>query len=277
MTRIEPVRAEDAGAVRELLVAAGLPIDDLQGRALEHFLVARDGGRVVGAVGLDFAGEAALLRSLAVRPELRARGLGRELATAAEALAWKRGAKAIYLLTTTAEKFFSRNGYRRAQRSEAPAGIASMPQFAGLCPSSSAFMTKAAPATVIFACVHNAGRSQMAAAFFNALAAPGRARAISAGTQPAERVHPEVMEAMREAGIDLSGARPQKLTEALARDATLLVTMGCGDECPHAPGLRRGDWPLQDPKGQAAGRVREIRDEIRRRVEALLAEEQWNR
>jgi arsenate reductase len=129
---------------------------------------------------------------------------------------------------------------------------------------------------VIFACVHNAGRSQMAAAFFNALADPARARAVSAGTQPAARVHPEVMDVMQEAGIDLSGARPQKLTEELARDAHLLITMGCGDECPYVPGLRRDDWPLQDPKGQAAGRVREIRDDIRRRVAALVAAEQWN-
>jgi arsenate reductase (thioredoxin) len=130
---------------------------------------------------------------------------------------------------------------------------------------------------VIFACVHNAGRSQMAAAFFNELADPALARGVSAGTQPAARVHPEVMEVMKEAGIDLSAARPQKLTEALARDAHLLITMGCGDECPYVPGLRRDDWPLQDPKGQAPGRVREIRDEIRARVEALLVAEQWKR
>jgi arsenate reductase len=130
---------------------------------------------------------------------------------------------------------------------------------------------------VIFACVHNAGRSQMAAAFFNALADPAQAHAVSAGTQPAARVHPEVLEIMQEAGIDLSGARPQKLTEALARDAHLLITMGCGDDCPYVPGLRRDDWPLQDPKGQAAGRVREIRDDIRARVAALLEAERWNR
>jgi arsenate reductase len=129
---------------------------------------------------------------------------------------------------------------------------------------------------VIFACVHNAGRSQMAAAWFNRLADPALAQAVSAGTQPAARVHPEVLEVMKEAGIDLSTAQPQKLTEVLARDAHLLVTMGCGDECPYVPGLRRDDWPLPDPKGQPAARVREIRDDIRARVEALLATERWN-
>ncbi len=124
--------------------------------------------------------------------------------------------------------------------------------------------------TVIFACVHNAGRSQMAAAFFNQFADPQAAHAISAGTEPGERVHPEVMAAMQEVGIDLRNARPQKLTEGLAKEAQLLITMGCGDKCPYVPGLRRDDWPLPDPKGRPMQEVREIRDEVKRRVQALL-------
>ncbi len=133
------------------------------------------------------------------------------------------------------------------------------------------------PATVIFACVHNAGRSQMAAGWFNALADPGRARAISAGSQPAERVHPEVVDAMREAGVDLSGARPQPLTETLVAGADLLVTMGCGDACPVVPGLRRTDWAVPDPKGQPPDRVCGIRDDVRRRVEQLASQAHWGR
>ena len=129
--------------------------------------------------------------------------------------------------------------------------------------------------TVIFACVHNAGRSQMAAAFFARLADPARARALSAGTQPGERVHPEVVEAMREVGIDLSGAKPKRLTPELAEGAQWLVTMGCGDECPYVPGLRRDDWPLPDPKGQPRERVREIRDEVRARVTEFVDEQGW--
>lgn len=125
--------------------------------------------------------------------------------------------------------------------------------------------------TVIFACVHNAGRSQMAAALFNERANVATARAVSAGTAPAARVHPEVVTVMHEIGIDLAEAVPQKLTEELARQADLLVTMGCGDACPYVPGLRTDDWPLPDPKGQPIERVREIRDEIGRRVDALLA------
>ena len=130
---------------------------------------------------------------------------------------------------------------------------------------------------VVFACVHNAGRSQMAAAFFDALAEPGRARAISAGTQPGEHVHPEVVAVMREAGFDLEHARPQRLTDELARDAKLLVTMGCGEACPFVPGLEREDWNLQDPKGQPLEKVRAIRDEIRRLVERLVATRGWKR
>jgi arsenate reductase len=124
--------------------------------------------------------------------------------------------------------------------------------------------------TIVFACVHNAGRSQMAAAFFNARADPAQARAISAGTNPGPRVHPEVAEAMREVGIDLAAAVPQRLTTDLARGAAMLVTMGCGDECPVVPGAQRDDWPLDDPKGQPLAEVRRIRDEIRRRVDALV-------
>ncbi len=130
---------------------------------------------------------------------------------------------------------------------------------------------------VIFACIHNAGRSQMAAAFFNELADPSRARAVSAGTQPGDRVHPEVVEAMREVGFDLSGARPQLLTPDLAAGARLLVTMGCGESCPFLPGLRRDDWALPDPKGQPIERVREIRDEIHARVRKLVESQHWMR
>jgi arsenate reductase (thioredoxin) len=131
--------------------------------------------------------------------------------------------------------------------------------------------------TVVFACVHNAGRSQMAAAFFNQLGDGSKAHATSAGTQPGDGVHPEVVAAMKEVGIDLSTARPQRLTQDLARRACLLVTMGCGDACPVVPGLRRDDWPLEDPKGKPLADVRRIRDEIRGRVEALLAAEGWKR
>jgi arsenate reductase (thioredoxin) len=129
---------------------------------------------------------------------------------------------------------------------------------------------------VIFACVHNAGRSQMAAAFFRQLADPTRAEAVSAGTQPGDRVHPIVVDVMRDVGIDISQNRPQLLTGELARSATLLITMGCGDDCPYVPGLQRDDWPLPDPKNRPADEVRRVRDEIRSRVVDLLRARGWD-
>ena len=130
--------------------------------------------------------------------------------------------------------------------------------------------------TVLFACVHNAGRSQMAAALFNSLADPARARAMSAGTNPGPAVHPEVVAVMSELGIDLSAATTTSLTPELAGTASLLITMGCGDSCPYVPGVSRDDWPLEDPKGKSIDTVRSIREDIRHRVESLIAREHWS-
>jgi len=132
-------------------------------------------------------------------------------------------------------------------------------------------------ANVLFACIHNAGRSQMAAAWFNQLVDPAKATGISAGTEPGTRVHPEVVATMNEVGVDLSAGKPQFLSDDLAKTASLLITMGCGEACPHVPGLHREDWPLEDPKGKPVERVREIRDDIRGRVVKLLREQGWER
>ena len=131
------------------------------------------------------------------------------------------------------------------------------------------------PHKIVFACVHNAGRSQMAAAIFNQIADPRFAVATSAGTQPGTRVHPEVVTVMLEDGIDLSHERPRMFTEELGRTAEMVVTMGCGDECPVAPRVRRDDWPLEDPKGKDLDSVRRIRDEIRDRVRTLVEANGW--
>ena len=113
----------------------------------------------------------------------------------------------------------------------------------------------------------------MAAAFFNELADPAKAERISAGTDPGLRVHPEVLAVMQEVGIDLSAAKPRKLTQELANDAALVITMGCGDKCPYVPDLRRDDWSLRDPKGLSIEEVRVIRDEVKMRVQDLIAAE----
>jgi arsenate reductase len=128
---------------------------------------------------------------------------------------------------------------------------------------------------VVFACVQNAGRSQMAAAFFNDLADSSRVRAESAGTRPATRVHPVVAEAMHLTGIDLFDRKPQLLTEALLGRASLLVTMGCGEECPYMPGLETQAWSIDDPRDQPLVDVVRIRDEIRRHVQTLVKDRGW--
>ena len=130
---------------------------------------------------------------------------------------------------------------------------------------------------VIFACVHNAGRSQIAAAFFSTLVDPRRAEAVSAGTEPGDHVHPEVVQVMQEIGIDLSANTPRQLTDELAGAASLLITMGCGEACPYVPGLKRDDWPLPDPKGRPLDEVRRIRDDIRDRVARLVSASGWGR
>jgi arsenate reductase len=125
--------------------------------------------------------------------------------------------------------------------------------------------------TVLFVCRQNAGRSQMSRALFKCAAA-GRHTALSAGTAPADHVHPEVVEVMAELGIDLAGRSPQPLTRELAEQADVVITMGCGDQCPYIPGKRYVDWDLPDPQGRALAEVRATRDEIQRRVETLVAE-----
>jgi arsenate reductase len=130
---------------------------------------------------------------------------------------------------------------------------------------------------VLFACAHDAGRAPMAAAFFNLLADPARATAFSAGVEPADHVHPEVVAAMKEVGVDLSAARPTLLTGEMMRGASLVVTMGCGEECPYVLGLRTEDWPMGDPGGQPLERVREMRDDVGLMVAQLVSTRRWVR
>ncbi len=130
---------------------------------------------------------------------------------------------------------------------------------------------------VLFACVHNAGRSQMAAALFNALADPAKAEASSAGTRPASELNADVRTVMKEIGIDLTAARPRLLTDDLARAADMLITMGCGEACPSVAGIERDDWALPDPAGRSLAEVRAIRDDVAARVRSLLAARGWAR
>ena len=131
--------------------------------------------------------------------------------------------------------------------------------------------------TVLFACVHNAGRSRMAEAFFRDLADPDKARSLSAGTDPAPEVHPEVRAAMQEIGIDTGDEPPRRLTAELAAEVDWLVTMGCGEACPVVPGVHLADWPFRDPKGGTPAEVRRIRDEVCARVGEFIRQHGWQR
>jgi len=272
---IDRARPDEADAVERLLAENHLPLEGLRDH-LTTAVVARQGGRVVGSAALEVYRDGALLRSVAVTPGLQGTGLGRQLTNAAIQLARELRAPAVYLLTTTAERYFPKFGFERIERSDVPLTVQSSIEFRSACPSTAIVMRKRlTPQRVVFACIHNAGRSQMAAAFFHAMADPRLAEAVSAGTDPGTRVHPEVVRAMQEVGIDVGANVPRRLTDDLARDASLLITMGCGDECPYVPGLARDDWPLQDPKGRPAEEVRAIRDEIRGRVKSLIDSRSW--
>jgi arsenate reductase (thioredoxin) len=277
---VEPASDRDLPDVHRLLERSHLPLDGVDDH-VRTMVVARDGAQVVGVAALELYADGALLRSVAVDQAQQGRRLGHQLTEAALSLAETHGAASVFLLTTTAERFFPRFGFEPISRDDVPPSVQASVEFRSACPASAIVMRKrlatTAMTTVLFACVHNAGRSQMAAVWFNLLVSPAKARAISAGTDPGPHVHPEVVAAMREVGVELSNASPTRLTPDLAQRAQVLVTMGCGDECPVVPGAKREDWPLEDPKGKPIARVREIRNEIRQRVERLLHDEGWSR
>ena len=273
---IEAAQQRDLPAVRRLLERQHLPLDGVDAQ-LATMVVARSRDTVVGAAAVEIYADGALLRSVVVEPSVQGQGLGHRLTEAALLVARRHGSSTAYLLTTTAEQFFPKLGFEPILRADVPASVQASIEFQSACPASAAVMRRRLSTTVLFACVHNAGRSQMAAAWFNLLADVSKARAISAGTDPGPRVHPEVVEAMREVGVDLAEASTARLTRDLARQAQVLVTMGCGDQCPVVPGALIEDWPLDDPKGRPLEEVRRIRDNIRDRVKALVAREGWTR
>jgi arsenate reductase len=276
---IERARADDLGEVLRLLSDQHLPVDDVE-HHIGTMVVARDAERVVGVAALELYAGGALLRSVAVDSAARGKRLGHQLTEAALSVARENGIGAVFLLTTTAEHFFPRFGFERIARAEVPASVQASVEFQVACPASAVVMRKRLShpmKTVLFACVHNAGRSQMAAAWFNLLADPAKAHAISAGTEPRTHVHPEVVTAMMEVGVDLSAAPTTKLSDEVAQQAQWLVTMGCGDQCPAVPGAAREEWACEDPKGKPIEQVRVIRDGIRDRVRAFVEGEGWSR
>lgn len=255
---IVAARSCDGPALRRLLTSAGLLTEDIRDDRLGHFLVLRDGESVVGAIGIDLAEDSALLRSLVVAEPFRGCGLAKELVSAAESLARQKGVKTLYLLTTTAESFFTKYGYRSAPREDAPSAIAAMPQFSSLCPSTSAFMSKpmtSKPFNVLFLCTGNSARSILAEAAMNNLGlSMGKFKAYSAGSHPKGAVNPLALELLRRSHLSTEGLRSKSWDEFAQPGAPPLdfvftvCDQAAGEQCPYWPGQpMTAHWGMPDP------------------------------
>ncbi|WP_366518059.1 arsenic resistance N-acetyltransferase ArsN2 [Nevskia soli] len=254
---IVPARAADEADIRRLLEASGLPTADVTPLLLEHFLVLREGASLLAVVGLEPAGDTALLRSLAVADSLRGGGIGRRMVRAAEDLARERGIRSLYLLTTTAHHYFAALGYQHAPRDQAPVSIRETAQFSSLCPSSSFFMVKALaprPFNVLFLCTGNSARSIMAEAILNHLSGRGRFRAYSAGSHPRDKPHPFAVQLLEEFRLPTDGLRSKSWDEFAQADAPPLdfvftvCDKAAGEQCPLWPGQpMTAHWGVPDP------------------------------
>ncbi|WP_020650693.1 arsenic resistance N-acetyltransferase ArsN2 [Solimonas variicoloris] len=268
---IAPATHDDGAAIRGLLAACGLPVDDLGQASCAHFLVWREAGELLGTVGIDIVGDVGLLRSLAVDPRRRAEGAGAALITAAETLARRHRLSALYLLTNSAEPLFAARGYCRLPRDAAPAAIAAQPQFSAICPSSATFMSKTmphAPYNVLFLCTGNSARSILAEAAINSLpVSRERFRGYSAGSQPKGEVNPNSLVLLREIGIATDTLRSKSWDEfaqagAPAMDFVFTVCdQAAGEACPLWPGHPvTAHWGMPDPAAVVGS------DEVRRRA-----------
>jgi protein-tyrosine-phosphatase len=225
---------------------------------------------VTGVIGVEIHGNAGLLRSLAVTQDRRGTGIGAELVEQLERACREQGIGELVLLTQTAEPFFARRGYIRAERTDVSAPIRTSAEFRSLCPASATCMRKplAARKRVLFVCVENANRSQMAEAFAH-IHGGDAVFATSAGSLPSGQVNPRAVRFMSELGYDLTRHRSKSLDE-IGGEFDAVVTMGCGDRCPWVPARQRFDWNLPDPKHLPDDEYRAVRDAISLRVRELL-------
>lgn len=280
----------DLDGIHALLVENALPVADLPSTLTPVgatapdfvFLLAEEDGRPIGMVGLQCFGESALLRSLAVVADRRGTGLGDRLVVAVEDLARELGIAHLVLLTRTAEAFFARRGYATQPRDSVATAVLASAEFHSLCPASATCMGKSLqPSTmiestmtgkkrVLFVCVENSNRSQMAEAFAR-IHGGDDIEALSAGSRPSGRINPKAIRFMGELDYDLTGHASKSLDE-IDGDFDAVITMGCGDNCPWVPAKRREDWALPDPRDMDDEGYRKVRDEISARVRALLAE-----
>jgi len=269
MVHIRTAQPSDRGAICALLDESALPTGDLDTSRIE-WLVAMDDDALIGTIGLEVFERVGLLRSLAVKPALRRAGIASGLVRELEDDARRRGIEQLVLLTQTAEAFFQRRGYARIERGAAPAALQDSAEFRALCPASATCMSKPLSRIkrVLFVCVENSNRSQMAEAFAR-IQGGASVDAASAGSRPSGTINPKAVRFMAELGYDLTRHRSKSLDE-ITGEFDAVVTMGCGDSCPWVAAKHRCDWNLPDPKHMADDDYRAVRDDIGARVRELL-------
>lgn len=271
---LQPASPADRPAICTLLQSENLPVVDLS-PDLAHFFIARDNGQPIGLIGLDPYGANGLLRSMIVLPDYRNKGLAGELIAKLESHARNLGIRQLYLITNTAEAYFQEKGFQCIAKDQLPVDLASSAEFNGLCPASSAIMTRPVQANAprkkfLFVCVENANRSQMSQAFAKILGGD-QVEAFSAGSRPSGIVNPKAIAAMKALGYDLTTHDSKSLDEVKSQapfDA--VVTMGCGDACPWMPAKTFIDWQIPDPKHLEPQEFNQVRDVIREKVRELL-------
>lgn len=280
---LRTARADDLPGIERLLEASSLPTEGVA-EALCSFIVAESGEEIVGVVGLELCGEHALLRSTAVHPEYRDRGLGRALVERIIAEAEARNIRALYLLTTSAERYFPSFGFVTTTRESVPGPVRATAEFEGACPASATVMCLTLPrtqraASVLFLCTGNSARSQIAEALLRARA-NGRLRVGSAGVRPAATVNSLAIDALRDYGIDWSGRPPKAIDAVLGEPWDLVITVcdRAKESCPVLPGHPTfAHWNIDDPaavEGDAATKRAAFRAtmvDLARRIDLLLA------
>lgn len=255
----------------QLLKENQLPVSDITDET-SLFALTDQSSSLIGSAGLEIFGQQALIRSVSVVKSQQRSGIGKMLIQELENFATQQGIKELYLLTTTADKFFSKYGYAVVPRDELPDAIKQTSEFSSVCPSSAIAMMKnlSPKKKILFVCVENSNRSQMSQAFANMLGG-NNVEAFSAGSKPSGIVNPKAIAAMKELGYDLSKHESKSLEEVKQfAPFDAVVTMGCGDSCPWMPAKEFIDWQIPDPRNMEPGEFNTVRDLIKEKVQQLL-------
>lgn len=265
----------DSPGIREKIIALlqqnHLPVSDIGEHTL-LFAFTDDNDSLIGSAGLEIFDRIALVRSISVQPSQQHSGLGSIIIKELENIAREKSITDLYLLTTTADKFFSRQGYSVVKRNELPESIRKTSEFTSVCPASAIAMKKALTLKkkILFVCVENSNRSQMSQAFATMLG-ENRIEAYSAGSKPSGKINPKAIAAMSEIGYDLSHHESKSLEEVKQyAPFDAVVTMGCGDACPWMPAKEFIDWQIPDPRNMEPDEFNKVRDLIRTKVTELI-------